>query len=115
MNKDVSWGLRNTVPENATVAWGARAILDGTADYAQILPDRHGFAEDMTAEQRTEFLAEMNSGVLPKLQTIIKQYREAGKLRGDQENLLTTEINGIQFAMNTNASYGYLYISAWKV
>lgn len=113
--RKLSWGLQP--PPNATVAWGARAILKrGTID---LLHDRQDSCGPMAA--REALAQEMNSGGLDLIRERVQQAWNDGELRGDTENkvvLVDDAIeggdSGIMVEADTRGSCGYLYLVVYK-
>jgi hypothetical protein len=116
----LSWGLQP--PPNATVAWGARAILKGVGRYAgtiDLLHDRQDSCGPMAA--RKALAQEMNSGGLDLIRERIKQAWNHGALRPDVENKVTLVDDaieggdsGIMVEADTRGSCGYLYLVVYK-
>lgn len=104
------YGLARVIPDNATAAWGARAIVsqNGTFD---LPPDRQG----LDGPDKDRLLVLLNER-LPgrELQDIIR-----GLLRDDimrtreAEDFILYMDDDIVMHANTNASAGYCYITAW--
>ncbi len=106
------WGLKNAVPEDARAAWGARAIWkSGEID---LLWDRQSVVA-LTDEDKKIFLGSMNGGVLASARERARELFREGALRGDVSGLETLYEGPLATVVaNTNASYGYLYIAAWR-
>jgi len=101
-SSELAFGLKSAGVE-APVLWGARAIYTGLV--VDLLPDR----QDMvgTEEDRKAFREKMNAGPLRKFIRWAKDRFEPS--RADVEAVV---IGGVEFTCSTNASYGYLYITA---
>ena len=107
----IPWGLKNAVPDNAAIAWGARTILrDG---YVDLVPDRHGFCPPHGKAVKAFALALEN--VLPQVYDRVKELCDQNIMMDDfAEQHTLYEDDELCVVGNTNASYGYLYLAAWK-
>lgn len=106
-----AFGLWQECPEDATVAWGARAILrDGFVD---LLWDRQS-AEGSDEGTRKVFCERVNK-VLPVVRAKVKELCSAwrGMRPNEQEVFVLYEDDGIVVKGDTRASYGYLYLVAY--
>lgn len=121
----LEWGLR--VPDEAAVAWGARAIYSLTHQTncakmasgkirrtqkwvaeVDLLPDRQD-ARGSEAERKS--LAKwINKLGLREL----RKKLVADHVRNDADDILTIRSGDYQLIASPRGSYGYLYISAWK-
>lgn len=95
-----AWGLKDQIPHDAVACWGARAILRRNS--VEILPDRQE-----CINRNAEFLDWLRSTGLSWLE------ERAPNFRGDQDKLWFKDDGRFHIVCNTNASHGYLYISAW--
>jgi hypothetical protein len=102
----LAWGLQGVIPKTAAAAFGARAILkNGVVD---IVPDRTDVFDAANGSGEWLTLLKWING--PGLKWINGQ---AKHLYGDSALLCALDDGRFHARMNTNASYGYLYISAW--
>ncbi len=101
------FGLWNQCPDEATQAWGARAIWKrGRID---LLPDR----QDTRPGTSPAFLAALNA-ILPKARTKAALLQFDG-LRSDSDELVTLfDLAGITVKACCNKSCGYLYLIAYS-
>jgi len=109
--KDMEFGLRHHIPEDAVCGWGARAIQNGFE--IDLLWDRQDcFAIDENAEKLLKaVINERFDSILRE--TYRKKYNE-GLLNGHEDKLETLyEDRGIVIVANTNGSCGYVYLAAW--
>lgn len=133
------WGLRDVVPPEARIAWGARAIYKIHHDHGEyrvrgrdaqgrkrpalcvrrpsttveigLMWDRQGTGcvGDVTERERKALARWLNTKGLTALRkACVKQY-----VTGD--TMIVIERDGYTIAASPRCSYGYLYISAWKV
>jgi hypothetical protein len=101
--KSLAWGLPGLVPDDAPNMWGARAIFkNGIVD---IVPDRHSLSATYEPMKFMKWLQKKGLKWLEK---------EAKCLRGNREELVSLDDGKFHLRANTNASYGYLYITAWE-
>ncbi|MDH5523067.1 MAG: type IV toxin-antitoxin system YeeU family antitoxin [Desulfobulbaceae bacterium] len=102
------FGLWNDCPENAKVAWGARAILNnGSID---ILWDRQS-ARTPNKETAEAFNRVLNKEVLPVVRKRVKELCNSCEMSGSENKLFTLyHKHGITVYGNTNGSHGYLYL-----
>lgn len=105
------WGLWSELPKGASPAWGARAILkDGKMD---LLWDRQTMTGNTV--DRQEFSREMNKRILLSVHEKVEELHKSGVLRGNEDKLhILFDDETTKVVANTNASYGYLYLLAWR-
>lgn len=123
----LEWGM--PIPRAATVAWGARAIYH--LDPVEVRVGKNGKRlKHPRAETRAtiDLLWDRKSATgdqkdvdalcawLDKygLKTL-KQLCEKQYITSDSNEIITIEANGYKLVASPRESYGYLYISAWKV
>lgn len=133
----LAWGL--PVPTEAIIAWGARAIyklVNEAAEYASprrvngrlerkllhraktvasidILYDRQDAASipDADIDDRLAFERWINKSAIPALRRLcVKDY-----VTGDSDQVIDISEGCYRMQASPRASYGYLYIVAWKV
>jgi cytoskeleton bundling-enhancing protein CbeA-like protein len=98
----LEWGLQP--PEGVMACWGARAIFSrGTID---LLPDRQGVAGQQ--EDIKPLVSWLNSKGLPAMRKAVKA------LGADEHKEVKVRSGGFTLVANPRASYGYLYMGAWK-
>jgi hypothetical protein len=127
----LAWG--GPAPEGATVAWGARAIYSlkhhdtkrawaprgklgrvlvkaHTECMIDLLYDRQAGAGGTEAD-RAALGAWINRVGIPAIKrACVKSY-----LTGDSDESVTVERDGYVITASPRSSYGYLYLTAWKV
>lgn len=103
MRDDYWWG--RIPPDEATVAWGARAIAHGKG--FSMLSDRQSWRGSKEQIERTAPMIDRH--VLPVLQD--RRYNGASEevYAGEQE----TPIGVLKFEASTQMSYGYVYVVVW--
>lgn len=103
--RPLSYGLQNVIPDDAVAAWGCRAILKN--GFVDIVPDR----KDMVIPEQYM----VNFG--PWLNDVMSDEGwvdlTAATMKGDRDEVKAYDLGPFHIRMSTNASYGYLYISAW--
>lgn len=99
---ELEFGFKRANVE-APVLWGARAIYTGLV--VDLLPDRQSMLG--SDEDRAAFGAKLNAGALRKFCRWAKDRFEPSSDAAE-----TVVIGGVEFTCSTNASYGYLYITA---
>ena len=97
------WG--RTPPATATLAWGARAIYK--QGFIDILHDRQSWRGPR--EDRTALVAWINDQGIAAL----KAECEKVSLPGDSDATVLWSEGGFTIEASPNASYGYLYITAY--
>lgn len=103
MGKTLEWGLKSVDVSGASAAWGARMILkNGVVD---ILHDRTDRFSD--GESWGEFASWLNNKILPWVQ------KQAKVMLGDEDLEHGMDKGKFHVRCNTNASHGYLYVTAW--
>jgi hypothetical protein len=133
----LQWG--GPAPEGVTLAWGARAIYSlkshdtkrGPSRFTEkgrkpgrvitkahtecmidILHDRQsaiGFTQPDNKERAT-FERWLNTKAIPAIKrACVKDY-----ITGDDDRWVTFESDGYAIKASPRASYGYLYLTAWK-
>lgn len=112
MSKKLEYGLGWAVPDDAPVAWGARAILQRGNYPIDLLQNRQAMWGE--PELRKALGLALDS-MMPKLQAKVAEMQNKWEIRGDKENLVVLEEGPlhIRVVANTNASHGYLYMAAW--
>jgi len=109
--KDMEFGLKHQIPNDAVCGWGARAIQNGFE--IDLLWDRQDcFAIGKDAEKLLKaVINERFNSILRE--TYRKKYAE-GLLNGHEDKLETLyEDGGLVIVANTNGSCGYVYLAAW--
>lgn len=101
---ELEWGLRG-VEIAAPALWGARMIKQEDCE-PEVLWDRQAFAAD-TVELRDALKDKLNGGALPKF---LKWART--RFYEQDEKVEVVAFDGVEFSATTNASYGYLYVTA---
>lgn len=105
--RPLAYGLQDVIPESAVAAWGCRAILKGGV--VDVVPDRKDF--HITAD------VEIHKLFPKKLQAAFGARgwitKTAHNVRGNSTEVKALDDDNFHIRMSTNASYGYLYISAW--
>jgi hypothetical protein len=105
------WGLWSALPEGTSVAWGARAILkNGRIDLLWDRQSMKGCVPD-----RQDFARFLNKRVLLAVHETIEALWNTGQLKPnkDEKHVLYDD-DTCTVVGNTNASYGYLYMLAWR-
>ena len=101
--KSPVWGLPDLIPDDAPAYFGCRAIL--RQGFPEVLGDRKDFQIDSDDGQA---FMEWFEG--PGWDWIEK---ESSRCYGNEDKLHSYDDGRFHVRMNTNASYGYLYITAW--
>lgn len=106
----MQFGLWASCPENAEVAWGARAILEnGTFS---LLWDRQSWKGP--EEKRGQFSAMLNNGILKAVDKKVRELLDKGEMREDEAKEFVLYHDDKAWVLgNTNASFGYLYMIAF--
>lgn len=100
----LAWGLSDSVPAEATAAWGARAILrEGAVD---LVPNRQDHWAQ-TESGKVAFFNWVDTKAIPWLN------KEARNIRGNELQLYAFDEGDCHIRANANASHGYLYVAAW--
>jgi hypothetical protein len=102
--------LRDAVPETATGAWSARAIVtqDGMFDIPHDRQDFHGDPDILDALT--------NRFPLTELKDTIRELLVCGDMSTrKQETFILFQDDVLTVVADTNASAGYCYIGAWVV
>jgi len=107
----VQFGYNRGIPEDVKTVWGARLIAP-----CDLVHDR----QDLVAENdeaKSALIAWLNgspsgSGAIAKMRDWLRA--NSWQIRGDrdQEHVLYEDDDGI-IVVNTNASYGYVYVAGW--
>lgn len=109
---NLPYGLSEAVPESASVAWGARLIInmDGHVD---LPPDRQGLAGD---GDRLDLIKRMESACsMRELFERIRGFILDGTIDTRTAGQVTLiEDLGVKIVADTKASAGYLYVAAWR-
>jgi cytoskeleton bundling-enhancing protein CbeA-like protein len=100
-----AWGL--PAPEGVKASWGARAIYKAPTGI-ELLWDRQSI--DGLVEERKELSGWINSKGLPGLKKLLKKTY----LDGSENHEVEFKEDGYTIKANPRASYGYLYLGAWK-
>jgi hypothetical protein len=101
-----------TPPQDATVAWGSRAIVDTRGGYAtlDLLPDRQQFRGD---EARIpELQAWLNQYALPELRRRVAHF-DPELTDGRSHSISVIDGKGWRLMASQQGSYGYLYLVAF--
>ena len=102
--KSPAWGLPDLIPDDAPAYYGCRAILrNGVLDF---VPNRtYAYFEDDKVEK--VFLKWLNGAGLKWLRKVAKD------AYGNVDELYEYCAPRFHMCANTQASYGYLYVTAW--
>jgi hypothetical protein len=101
-----------TPPPDATIAWGARAIVDtrggfGTLD---LLPDRQQFRGNET--RILDLQAWLNQEALPELRRRVARF-DPDLTDGRSHSIIVIDGKGWRLMASQQGSYGYLYLVAF--
>lgn len=132
------FGLWNHCPEDAPVAWGARAIIEGNpsydpgASYTQRgtrrkrgVPEHKKYRHNISLlwdrqswrgeeKDRKAFGALLNAGMITAALNKAKELLLECEMSTREPGLFTLlDTEGVRFLGNTNGSCGYLYIIAF--
>lgn len=118
MKEKLQWGLGHAVPAHAPVAWGARAIINATSPFFDLLPDRQscvGTDPLKAAMRRALNPLGGYDGYLADAQHTYSELAHRGRVRGDKQRSLVLVHDKAHFLVvaDTRASCGYLYVAAW--
>jgi hypothetical protein len=105
-NGNLGFGFYSSTIPDAPAFWGARAIY--TNYTVDLLPDRQHLVGDSDAAKDALRVA-LNSGALRKFIRWAKD-----RFDGYSNEIESVEFDGITFVASTNASHGYLYVTAYK-
>jgi hypothetical protein len=105
-HETLGFGCRSTTIPNAPALWGARAIYTGRK--VDLLPNRQDLVGDSDAAKAALRTA-LNGSALRKF---IKWAND--RFDGYSREIESMEFDGITFVASTNASHGYLYVTAYK-
>lgn len=107
----LGFGLKRADIPAAPAMWGARAIYTGHE--VDLLPDRQHLVFD-DEDARKALLASINKQRRGK--TPIAKFREWARDRfaHDSEAVESVTFDGVTFYASTNASHGYLYVTAFR-
>jgi hypothetical protein len=94
---------REPVPEEAVAAWGARAIYNGQVD---LVWDRQDLKAD-DDELKEKLKRKLNGGALAAFMNWAED-----RFFGHHDDVQSFTNRGVRFWASTNASYGYLYVTA---
>lgn len=111
---DKGFGYWRGVPDHVEVAWGARAILNPRQEApVDVLYDRQGWHGESRGARAA--LGRTINHLFPKVQEATKACIRDGTIDPTEENevVLIEGVCGVRFVVNTNASYGYLYMAAF--
>lgn len=104
----LGWGAERLVPEEAPAAWGARLIVTQTGQ-VDMLGDR----QDLTGgEDATRALLDVLKET-PWREALILMLLDREVETQVAKDVTVYEDDKIKVAGNSNASYGYFYVSAW--
>ena len=123
----LSFGLSRALPEDVSVAWGARALprdarykrnprtgrdrIEEPAGF-DLLMDRQSWIGNES--ERKAFRPLINKAI-PKAQTRYRALLREGKLIGSDDGLYTLyRDDHMQIDASANASYGHIYLAAWS-
>lgn len=101
---ELEWGIKDSKIA-APALWGARMIKQDGCE-PEVLWDRQAFAAD-TVELRDALKDKLNGGALPKFQRWART-----RFWEQDEKVEVVAFDGVEFSATTNASYGYLYVTA---
>ena len=117
----ITWGLRGVVPEDARVAWGARAIyqpsssrpLDLVWNRQSVYRQRGRAASHPSGESSVIFHEKhlftlLNGGILDTVQEVTR-----GGDPGSQEVAVLYEDDEVRVVGSPQGSHGYYYVTAW--
>ena len=110
------FGYWRACPEDACIAWGARAILNrGTIDLLYDRQSWNGVAKENVTIRKG--FSKLINQALPAVRDEVERLCSLGLMRGDKaaEFVLfeSSGENGIRIVGNTNGSCGYLYLVAY--
>jgi len=99
----------NVAPHTARAVWGARLIV--THGFVDFVYDR----QDCYGEDTNELLDRLNQGLVEVLKERVGELLgwHAGMRPDRAEDFILYDEDGLVMHGNTNASYGYCYVSAW--
>jgi hypothetical protein len=101
MSKELAWGLRGVIPDDASAAWGARAIKRPTG--FNLLSDRQAAVHLRTDGPFYRWLANVGLPWARKLSATMPG-------NSTEEKRLQASKGGFVLAFNHNASGGYVRI-----
>lgn len=108
--RNLHFGLNGYAPADATIVWGARAILEGRS--YSLLPDRQDCVSVEGAD-RQAFKVVLDRG-LAAAREKVAELKDAFELRADMhEDFILYEDDEVCIMANPRASYGYLYMVGW--
>lgn len=101
--RSLAWGIRDIVPESAVAAWGARMILrSGNIDIVWDRTDKY-----CAPGSEKKFARWLEKKVLPWVR------KEAKSIYSNENQMHSFDDKEFHIRCNAQASYGYLYVSAW--
>jgi len=108
------FGLWVSCPEGVEIAWGARAIL--SAGNIDIPYDRTTWNGTLVESRRArKALADLINLAFPTIRETVHELCLMGKMRQDEEReFVLVDEDKLKVVANTNGSYGYLYLVAFK-
>jgi hypothetical protein len=106
----LGWGYQAGIPDVETTAWGCRAILnDRGLDI--VYGDTHG-----TPEAIERLRATLAAGLLRDISEEVRRLLRTYQMRGDEaEEFILGQAENVIVLGNTNASHGYLYMTAFEI
>jgi len=100
------------IPPNLDAMWSARAIYTTRPEpFIDILPDRQCMYGDHRGEEAKRLCNWLNNKGLKGLQQVCKEQHIAQ----DESRIVEFQSDGFIVRGTPNASYGYLYIVAYRV
>lgn len=98
-------------PEDARAIWGARTILEAGA--FSIVSDRQDI-HGATAGDRKALADALNKRIIEECRQTVAKLLRSGKMRASEPSQFELyDDRYLRVVANTQASYGYLYITAW--
>jgi len=109
---NTNWGL-NAHPSDAPAHWGARAILDSRQpkNPIDLLPDRQGGGGDLFPVLASLLDAAGGMAIAQARVYALLNNHLMSSHKAELFTLIDTDM--VKMVANTNASSGYLYLSAW--
>ncbi len=106
-----AFGLHSVIPDDALAAWGMRMIVTQRGD-ADIVPDRMGSDEGPHSQRLLDLLNERVR--LPEVRDMVGELLRAHVMVTTKgEDFILYMDDEITVHANTNASFGYCYVTAW--
>jgi len=106
----LEWGYQAGIPDVETTAWGCRAILtDRGVDI--VYGSSHGTPEAVQGLREV-----LDAGLLRDAITEVRRLLRTYRMRGDEaEEFVLGQVGNVIVLGNTNASHGYLYMTAFEI